>query len=969
MFRSREIVAAAAMVVSSLGWVGVAQGQESLGRVEVTGSRIRSPNAESAAPVQVITAAEIEASGSTNVQDLLLRNPGTAVPSFSRTNSNFQSSSFGVATIGLRNLGTGRTLVLINGRRVVAGIPGESAVDLNTIPTQFVERIELLTGGASAAYGSDAIAGVINIILKKDITGVQFDLRTGQSGHGDDKRTELGLTLGRSLAEGRGNLSAHLGYSRQGIVRSADRDLSAVDQASTGAAVTGNPADFFRITRPFYSSVAPQGRFFVGNGSGSQSRTYDRNGSIIGWSANGSATLPASGFDRSPYRTIALPTDRFLFSSNGHLEVAAGHRIFLEATYASTRATSELEPLPLDSDKVFPATQGRFAAESRVAGALVRNPNVPAAMLALMQDTDGDGLRDYRFTRRLSEIGSRRNTADRDMLRVVTGVEGELNRGWDYRSYVANGLSRESQAGTGLVSLAHVRNALDAVPEPGNPAGVCRDATARAQGCVPLDVFGRNSITPAAAAYIGAPSTFSSQVRQTLVGGSISGSPFQLTQAGPVDVAVGVEYRREASSSESDILTQTGQNAGNAVPNTRGGFHVREVYGEMKVPVLRNLRFARSLGLSAAVRVADYSTVGDTLSYNTGLEWAANEVVKVRGSYALSTRAPDARELFAPPSQTYPAGLSDPCEGVTATSTQAAAAACRAHAGVAANIAANGAFTLNQQDFQGVSGFDRGNPRLSEEKGRSRTLGLVVTPRGRGILSNVVLTADYFDITVDDAVILMPRQFALNQCYAGNGGLCRFITRRTTGIGANSAGSLAFVDSETVNGAELSTRGVDLTAATSHRIARGVFSGSISWTHVLDGYVIPVAGLQKDHFVGEVGSAKDKLALRLGYEIGAFSVATQIAHVGKSSLDDQYLLEYGLDRDSVRVPSRTYVDLSVRYRLTRSTEVYGGIDNAFDTRPVVLPTGLPGNDAGTETNAGTYDAIGRRYHVGLRMRF
>jgi len=208
---------------------------ESIQEVVVTGSRIASPNLVSASPMQVVGAEDIASSGVPNIQDLLLKNPTFGTPTLSRNNSNFLTSSAGVATIDLRNLGEARTLVLVDGRRFVSGIPGESAVDMNTIPAGFIERVEVLTGGASAVYGSDAVAGVVNIIYKKDFEGVALDAQYGESGEGDDSQKQIGLTLGTNSADGKGNIMVYLGYTDQGAVYSADRERSAVDQISTGA--------------------------------------------------------------------------------------------------------------------------------------------------------------------------------------------------------------------------------------------------------------------------------------------------------------------------------------------------------------------------------------------------------------------------------------------------------------------------------------------------------------------------------------------------------------------------------------------------------------------------------------------------------------------------------------------------------------------------------------------------------------
>jgi outer membrane receptor protein involved in Fe transport len=237
---------------------------EVLEQVVVTGSRIATTGIESPTPLQIVGAEDIDTSGVANLQDLLLQNPAFGTPTISRTNSNFQTSSAGVATVDLRNLGTARTLVLVNGRRFVSGIPGDSADDLNTIPQQFIERVEILSGGASSVYGSDAVAGVVNFIYKKDFEGVELEGQYGGSAEGDSHETQVGLTLGTSTADGRGNIMLHAGYTDQGAVFSRDRKRSDVDQASYGAYFTYLAEDFFTPVRPFFSSFAPQGRFFAG---------------------------------------------------------------------------------------------------------------------------------------------------------------------------------------------------------------------------------------------------------------------------------------------------------------------------------------------------------------------------------------------------------------------------------------------------------------------------------------------------------------------------------------------------------------------------------------------------------------------------------------------------------------------------------------------------------------------------------
>jgi iron complex outermembrane receptor protein len=613
-------------------------------QVLVTGSRLASPNAESPSPMQVMTSADIAASGVTNLQELLLKNPTLGTPTISRTNSNFSTASAGVATVDLRGLGESRTLVLINGRRVVAGIPGESAVDLNTIPTDFVERIELLTGGASATYGSDAVAGVVNIIFKRNFTGLIADASVGESAEGDDSKRKLALTFGATSADGNSNVMGHFGYSRQGAVFSRDRAMSAVDQISTGGGVTGEAADLLGVTRPFFSSYAPQGRFFYpdpADPTTTLSYTYDAAGNPVPWSTNGNATNPARGFNRSEFRTIAVPTERYLLAASGNLALAENHSAFFEGNYASTRVTTKLEPFALGAEDIYPASGGQVPAESFVNGLAVRNPVVPQYLYDRITDTDGDGLRDYYFTRRISEVGTRGSTAERDTFRLATGLKGNA-LSWNYELYGVYGATKEAQASAGQVNVLNFRNALEAIPDAaGNP--VCRDDNAVAQGCVPISVFGFNTISPAALKYVTAPGSLETRTTQKLFGGSVSGEPFTMP-AGALGLAAGFEWRKETSSSVPDALTQAGLNAGNATPPTFGEFSVKELFVETRIPLLKDKPLAKELRFLGAYRAGDYSTVGRTNSWNAGLEWSPIADVKLRGTRAISTRAPNINE-------------------------------------------------------------------------------------------------------------------------------------------------------------------------------------------------------------------------------------------------------------------------------------------------------------------------------------
>ena len=964
--------------------------------IVVTGSRIQSPTITSVAPVQVVDDQAIDDSGVTNIQDLLLENPVFGVPALSRTNSAFLTSGTGVATVDLRDLGSDRTLVLINSRRVVAGLPGSAIVDLNVIPTQFIERIDILTGGASSLYGSDAVAGVVNFIYKSKFEGLEATGQYGLTERGDTREYQVNLTAGGNFADDRGNMMAHFGYTNQGGLGSRERKNTFFDDLDTFAALTGDPADFGTPLENRFSGLPPQGVFTSGGcqftfnpATNALERGFSAAGGNIS-NAQAAAcgvpqgtALPARGFNRQFFRTISVPVRRYLFAMRGDYDITDGINVFMEGTYARTSAAREIEPFGIQtsgSTGIFPA-DGLYPIQTRVpvAGApgtftIVNNPFVPAAIFNAATDQNGDGLRDVAFSRRLLEFGTRNSTTDRDFYRFVLGLQGELFDGkfnWDVAYNY--GRTRESQEGNGQVNIQNFRDALAVINGPTGP--ICADPQARANGCVPVNVFGFGTISPQATAFIQANQTFQTRIQQQVLTGNLSGELFELP-AGPLGVAVGVEYRRETSNENNDSLTNQGLNGGNALPDTSGKFNVKEAYGELNISILADTPFFHQLNLRAAGRISDYSTVGTVYTYSGGVEWAPIPDLRLSGTYARSVRAPNIGELFTGPSQTFPTGLNDPCIGITAASTGTLADTCRSFPGVNANIAANGAFTVTQSDRQSVSGFNLGNPNLSEEKSDSYTAAVVFTPRSIDALRNLTLRVDYYNIEIKDAIIGVGRQFILNKCFnEGDQDFCQFITRRAMATAVNSFGSLEFINQAQVNGGALKSEGIDLTVNYRWPLdGRMGLPGAINfrgtYTHLLDGFVRPVPGdPTKDPFDGEIGNSKDRFTANLGYQSERFDLSFTGTYIGKSYEDDQLLAAFDLGPKDISVDPEFYLDMQATFKPGDHYEFYVGVDNLLDNDPPNILSGTSFNVTGTDTAADVYDVFGRRYYAGVRLRF
>lgn len=959
--------------------------------IVVTGSRIASPQVESNAPLQIVSDEAIEQSGATNIQEVLLKNPAFGTPALSRTNSAFLTSGTGVATVDLRDLGSNRTLVLINGRRVVSSLSGSATVDLNVIPTQFLERVDVLTGGASSLYGSDAVAGVVNFVYKRDFQGIEGNAQYGLTERGDDIRYQANVTMGANVNDGRGNIMVHLGYSNEKGLLSRERANTFTDDLDLSR-LTLDLDDYGTSAGPFYSSFPEQGRFIAGD----YTFTYSPTGQLQPCFTTNGATCTSdigtgvgpNGFNRQYYRTLAVPVKRYTVAAVGHYDVTDDISMFFEGTYNKTQASRIIEPFALASDGstgIYPSS-GVMPIENYIIApdgttSIVANPLVPGAIVAQATDTNGDGLRDIGFARRLTEFGTRNGQTTRDFMRFVVGFEGTLADRFNWDLSYNYGQVTENQVSNGQVNVVNFRDALAVMTDTAdvNNNGItdeviCINAEARANGCVPINIFGKGAISPEAIEYIAAQQSLQTDIKQQVVQGNISGSLFELP-AGPLGIAVGFEYRKESSVEDNDALTNQGLNAGNKLPDTRGEFDVVEGYAEVNVPILRDQPFFRLLEVGGAFRAADYSTVGSVYSYNVQGTWEPIEDLRLRATWARAVRAPNIGELYTGLSQTFPSGLQDPCEGIGATGGGALGDNCRAAPGVSENIAANGDFTLTQADLQGISGFNGGNPDLEEEKADSWTVGAVITPRSIG-LSNLTLTVDYYNIEINNVISTVGRGTILDQCYnQGNTELCELIIRRPSATSTNSAGSIEFINDFAVNAAKLETQGIDTTVNWFTPVnffdADGRVDFGLSYTHLLQHDYTPLAGAEVDRADGEIGTAADRFTGTVGYSDDSFKWSFTGTYIGKSYEDDaSWCSAFGDGSPRcVSVPAEFYLDTQISFLPTEEFEVYFGVDNLLDNDAPNILSGTTFNVTGSDTAADVYDIFGRRYYTGVRFHF
>lgn len=942
-----------------------ADGDDTAGGIVVTGSRIARPDLESPAPIAVVGETEIQADGAQNISDTLNELPQVGIGS-TRTNTNFLTSGTGTATVNLRALGSDRTLVLVNGRRFIAGFAGSSAVDLNNIPTDFIQRIDIVTGGSSAVYGSDAVAGVVNFILRDSFDGISLRAQSSITDEGDNGRQFVSLTAGTTFgADDRGNFMVNLSYDRDEGLRSKKRAISAQDCSN----LVCGPAS--------YSSFAPQGQFqLVGPtgaarpilAGGRSTFSFDPSNNVVVIPGLGA---PGFGFNRNGERYISVPLERYLATGVANFDITDGVEAYGELTYSRVISNSRLEPYPLDllGDIYF--------RDIDPYGIPITNAFIPAPIAAAIAaaNSDADPTNDVDAIggrRRQNDVFDRSNTVRRHTWRAVAGLRGDLGRlNWD-ASYVY-GYMNDYNASEDIDNNRY-RNALDAVRVgPGNVVGVdiiCRDAAARAEGCIPLNLFGFNTADPRAAAYVQAVVPKSEEItnQQHVATASISGPLFALW-AGDVGFALGGEYRKELTKDDLDILTNTGGNSGNVTPDLVGSFDVWEVFGELNVPLLRDRPFFDYLGVIGAARYSDYSTVGGVFSWNAGLEWSPVPDVKFRGVYAVANRAPNLSELFSQPSETF-ASVSDPCDGVTATNNPTSGgvsygAACRAIPAIAAAIAADGTFNYTLADTQGINGFVGGNVDLKEEQARTITAGVVLTPSFAPGLS---LTLDYFDIKIDDAISSLGRTYTIQQCVLTNTPVyCDNVIRDP------NTGLVQTVNAQLINVAGYETRGFDFSFRYNrplNLLGNDRLSLVGNYTYLMDYKTQADPSSAPVENAGTFGQAYSthRANVRATYGIDEFSFSWQTnfmsggpflrdfvnanpAVVALNDIDDYWLH-----------------DAQLRWDIEQDFSFFLNVDNVFDTKPQYLPGTPFGTPTGLETSE-SFDVFGRRFTAGARFKF
>ena len=947
--------------------------------IVVTGSRIARPNQESASPVTVVTAEDFKGTGSTKVEDLINNLPQVVATQ----NSGVSNGADGTATVSLRGLGTSRTLVLIDGRRLMpGGIGGGAAADLNFIPSALIQSVEVLTGGASSTYGADAVAGVVNFKMNRTFEGVRLDGQYSLYSHDNSNEIErvvnrrftspegtrnqggaydVTLAIGSGFGDGKGNIVAYAGYRRESAITQDRYDYSVCTLNPSGLN-TGTVDDFACGG----SGTPAQTRFGGLNRPGTFTLT-DAN-TIIPYVALRDA------FNFAPLNYYRRPSQRYTAGVMAQYEINESFVPYLDAMFMDYSTKAQIAP------------SGAFFGVRTVN---CNNPFLLANAALATAACDGTGRPgvgsantvDILIGKRNVEGGPRFNDIGFNQFRVVTGMKGDITENWSYDVSAQFGKINVANVYRNDVSSARIDEALLVTGTVANP--VCTSGNA---SCVPYNVFNAGGVTQAAAGYIGIPLVLTGTTKETIVQGTVVGdlgfsSPFADET---VQVVVGGEWRKEALATQPDLSYINGDGAGQGGPvlPIAGSYTVRDAFGEVVIPLVQDKPFFQDLTLELGFRNSKYKVEGNPGSnsentYKIAANWNPFDILKIRGSINRAVRSPNIGELFSNSSIGLFAGT-DPCAGtaVGGLVNGNTAAAC-ARTGVTAAQFGNLAPNTAQQ----YNGFFGGNLGLSPEKSDSWTAGFVLTP-----VSNMSLSVDYFNIKVKNAVGTIGAQVTLNQCITtGDPFFCSKINRAPASAGP-AAGSLwlderGFVDDRTTNTGSLKTSGVDVNF--DYRIPLGENRLNLSMVGTyLDKFIAqPITGgftYDCAGFYGiTCGNPQPKLrgTARARFTTSDdFSAQVSWRYVGKVRVDtissDPDLASVGAaPKIDERLKAENYFDLLFTAPLKDTITFRLGIQNLLDNDPPLISQASLGGFGNGNVFPGTYDHLGRYLYVSLTADF
>ena len=939
-----------------------AQEQEIQEEIVTTGSRIQRNELSQPTPIIQVDAEDLRKSATPDLGSYLAELPAvgsTATLSGNAAGGAPNRNLAGISSADLRRLGAARTLVLVNGKRNVAAIAGSAQVDLSTIPASMIERVEVVTGGASAIYGSDAVSGVVNVILRDSFEGASVNLNTASSTEGvGGSNQSASVVLGTNFAEDDGNVTVFAGYDRIGAI--AANDIRQFDNFSnvTNPLDTGeNDGIPDRFLVPNVLGDIINGTSVLLDFNLGIISTFDREGNPIDQATRvlDNNIVFGSFPDGCDTCLILEDTENYLpevernyFGSTFHYDINDNMTAYGSLRYVDTDIVQLSQPDLSFGQYVINVAENAYLDDT------------------LRQDLLDNGQPFVLFAKFFEDFGNRNALNNREMLRYTAGLKGDFSLGntsFDYDFYYIGGRSNNTIGAPNVAIVGNVEAALDSVIDPATGLPACRSQVPDAQGddytdpatvapdsCAPFNPFGFGQFSEEARDFITTFTVNTEEINQRVLGASFvtNTEEFFELPGGPIDVAFGFEYRKEQSETVFDGLIQAGVIAGGAVPNSFGEYDVNEYFVEVSLPLLADVPLARELTVDAAYRSADYSHAGDASAWKVGLSYAPFEDIRLRGTISEAVRAPNIAEAFSPVSPGF-GRLTDPCSVARIGDDEDRAANCAA-LGIPEGFVAN--------DAESIIVESGGNPNLDSERSESYTTGIVWTP---SFLDGFSLTADYYDIEISDAIILVNAQNIANNCVDAAGGpdavFCSAVDRDPTTF------DVTRIRSGFLNAAALTTKGIELAAN-----YRGISLDSFGLPGEVDVSFFANRLLELEFFEfqsrpdtvnvedGEVGDPSSQYSLSVAYQLDNLTLNWSLRHVDRTA-NFRLGVDTPEDLSPAFIPTIITQDLSATYRLNDNVSITGGIRNLTDKVP-------PGY-----TFEPQYDLIGRKAFMGVQANF
>ncbi len=960
-----------------------------LEEIVVTGSLIRRSNLEISTPVTQVDASDLFNAGTPNLGNLL-----NDLPAFSSTFSTGNSSRFigtaGLNALDLRGLGTSRTLVLVDGKRHVSGSAGSARVDVNSIPIDLIERVEVITGGASATYGADAVTGVVNFIMKDDFEGIRLRSQHGFAGDSPFERSSISFIAGANFAENRGNVAFAVEYDSQNDMFASDRDnflsqsFREVDNPADGdtPGVNDGIPDQIWVPNAGFNTYGPgfgaTGLTFDPDPMVEDDERFDRfvfdsSGAIraqdFGTNYGRNECSDCDFFDTRDVSQLQPELERWSVSTFAHYDLTDNVRLYGDVKFVNVETVSNGTSGSFDTPNtpILIFEDNAYIDQTPGLREIFDNPNYVLPTVAADDPRVAQRGLAYIPVWRINNEFVRGENNERQTFRTVTGLTGELGS-WSYD--VSANYGRTT---TTLLSLNNRINdrfyaATDAVAD-GAGGIACRVAVdpdaalytgdaptgvVNAAACVPTSVFGRGALSAESAEYWNANTTSRAVIEQVVYTAIVSRDDLFQLPGGSAGFAFGLERREERSSDRPDPLSATGATFLNALQVEDGEFDVNEVFAEFYLPVLSDLPAIEQLDIELAARHADYSTSGSNTTWKFGMIWSPIEDLRIRGTVSEAIRAPDIGALFGPQNQNF-FPRRDPCEAAriqdARTTPEIRQANCNA-LGIP-----TGWETPDDFSVEGLSG---GNPGLEPETSDSFTIGFVYQPSW---FEGFDLTVDYWDIEITDAIGTPGADNITNRCVDDPNGIdnqfCALITRDPTTF------ALTFIRNTTANLQKLVASGYDVEMTYSRDIAGNPFRTRLVASLREEDLFFPFQSdpgqQERNHGLAE----RPELAFNLSF---AYQIAnwrmnweTRFIESGKrfpfETLANNPDISSEIDTGDIY-----YHDINTSYYINDTWELFAGIDNLFDED---APLGFSGR---TEIS-GNYDNIGRLGYIGFRADF